>query len=68
MAYNVYFLCDECGTVGANYVNQSVPYTKMEKIARHRYGWHVSKSGKWTCPYCWERLHENRREKSGKDQ
>lgn len=51
-------MCDECGTVGENYVNQSVAYTRMEKIARHRYGWHISKSGKWVCPYCWERLQE----------
>lgn len=63
MAYNVYFLCDECGDVGANYVNQTISYSRMEKIARERYGWHVSKDGKWVCPYCWERLHNGRKGK-----
>lgn len=58
MAYNVYFLCDECGEVGENYVNKTISYSRMEKIAQKRYGWHVSRSGKWICPYCWKKLHK----------
>jgi len=56
MAYNVYFLCDECGEVGANFTNQTVSYSKMERYDRKK-GWTVSRHGKWVCPMCqeWEK-------------
>lgn len=61
MAYNVYFMCDECGEVGANFTNTTVSYTKAEKIAKSRYGWHVSKNGAWICPTCWERVYREKK-------
>lgn len=51
MAYNVSICCDRCGEDPFNFVNETVSYTKAEKLVK-RHGWRVTKTGAWYCKEC----------------
>lgn len=50
MAYNTYYACDKCGTVGGAWINYTATFGIVVKIARDE-GWQVGKNG-WFCPRC----------------
>ncbi len=60
MAYNVYFACDNCGNVGASWVNYNARLANTIKIARE-HGWRVGKRG-WICPDCKAKMKTSRKD------